>query len=565
MRGIRVGLLLVALLAAGCVSVPSSGPVVEGRPAGEPLPPPNVAVLPTGPRSGDDPVAIVEGFLSSMASYEPGYPTAREYLTPAAAAGWEPESGIAVYGAGEGSRRVSEVDGGVQTVLAVVGDVAADGSYAAAPEDSTLVLDFVVEQVDGEWRIATPPEGLVMTQFDFTREFAAYASYFFDPEFEVLVPDLTYLPVRGNLPALLVEELLDGPTEWLAPGVRSAFGPGVSLTSGTVPLSGTTAQVDLTSQVSSSTSQQRDRLAAQLAWTLRQAPGVAEVAVLAGGRPLPLPASDTGVVTADSFAFLDPAAVPAGSSLFAIADGAVVRVDGETAARVPGPLGEPGRFRSVGVGLTATNGAAVTADGTGVAVATLAQDAATTETTVGTDLAVPSVDRQQRVWLVDRTADGSTVLLLDQVDAPEPVPVLDLGGVRVERLSVAPDGVRVALVYSEGEQRRLALALVLDEATTTLGQLRDLAVEDVTALDVAWASATALALLASDGGQPQPYLVELSNGSLSARGQVEEAVSLAAAPGQPLVVGTAPGALLRQDALQEWVPVADGTAPTYPG
>jgi len=67
------------------------GPVVEGRPAGEPLPPPNVAVLPTGPRSGDDPVAIVEGFLSSMASYEPGYPTAREYLTPTAAAGWEPE------------------------------------------------------------------------------------------------------------------------------------------------------------------------------------------------------------------------------------------------------------------------------------------------------------------------------------------------------------------------------------------------------------------------------------------------------------------------------------------
>lgn len=565
MRVLRVGLLLGALLAAGCVSVPTGGPVVEGRPAGEPLPPPNVAVLPTGPRVGDDPVAIVEGFLSSMASYEPGYPTAREYLTPAAATAWEPESGIAVYGAGEGSRRVSEVDGGVQTVLALVGDVGADGSYTAAPQDSTLVLDFAVEQVDGEWRIATPPEGLVMTQFDFTREFAAYASYFYDPAFEVLVPDLTYLPVRGNLPALLVEELLDGPTEWLAPGVRSALGPGVSLTSGTVPLSGTTAQVDLTAQVSSSTPQQRDRLAAQLAWTLRQAPGVAEVAVLAGGQPLPLPASDTGVVTADSFAFLDPAAVPAGASLFAIADGAVARVDGETAVRVPGPLGEPGRFRSVGLSLTATNGAAVTAEGTGVALASLAEDAEPTEVAVGTDLAVPSVDRQGRVWLVDRTTNASTVLLLERAGEPQPVPGLDLDGVRVERLSVAPDGVRVALVYSEGEQRRLALALVLDEVPTTLGQLRDLAVEDVTAIDVAWASATALALLASDVGQPQPYLVELSNGSLSSRGQVEEAVSLAAAPGQPLVVGTAPGVLLRQDALQEWVPVAEGTAPTYPG
>ena len=571
-------LLVAALLLGACVSVPTSGPVVEGRPAGEQVPPPNVAVIPTGPRAGDSPVAIAEGFLSSMSSYQPGYPTARQFLTPKAAAEWRPESGIAVYGAGEGSRNVSATETGVQIAVALVGRVADDGSYTPTEEGSRLVLDLTMTSVGGEWRIDSPPDGLVMTEFDFTREFAAFASYFFDPDFEVLVPDLTYLPVSGNLPTLLVEELLDGPTEWLDPGVRSALGPGVSLVSGTVVQAGTVARVDLSSQVGSAPTEQRDRAAAQLVWTLRQAPGVGQVLVLADGRPVPLPGSDTGLVTADEYDLYDPAEVAAGGELFGVADGAVVRVDENGAAvAVAGPLGADGLFRSVGVSVDGARGAAVTTDGASVTRAELADAGMDQTVAVGADVRVPSFDRDGRVWLVDRGDSASRVLLLTDEPDPVVVPAGVLDEVRVDRLTVAPDGVRIAGVYQAEDGGRLLLALILPQAdgSVAVSQVRDVPLDSVEAVDVAWASATALALLGSAGEGAQPYLVELSNAALSSRGQVDGAVSLAASPGQPLVLGTnqpipdqdgREGPLLvRQDALQEWVPLVSAQAPTYPG
>ena len=561
---------LGALLLAGCVSVPTDGPVVEGRPAGDPVAPPNVAVLPLGPRPGDDPVAIVEGFLSSMASYEPGYPTAREFLTPDAGAAWEPESGIAVYGAGEGSRSVSATDEGVKIALRLEARVAEDGSYTPVEPGSRLVLDLALEDVAGEWRIATPPEGLVMTAFDFNREYAAYASYFFDPGFEVLVPDLTYLPVRGNVATLLVEEILDGPTQWLDPAVRTAFDPGVTLSSGSVVQSGTVARVDLTSQVAISAEVQRDRMAAQLAWTLRQAPGVSEVAMLADGRPVPLPSSPTGVVSAEAFAFYDPAAVPAGDLLVAISAGRTVSVDDDVTP-VAGPLGDVGPYRSVAVNLTGTRAASVSASGGTVTASGLTDGSEPSTYDVGTDVAVPSFDRNERVWLVDRARGASDVWLLDADGQLQDVDSPVLEQLRVERLAVAPDGVRAASVYRAEETTRLALALVLTrpDGSVELGGVRDIPLGDVGAIDVAWTSATALALLGAADDDRQPFLVELANGALSSRGQVSGAVGLAASPGQPLVIGARTAddqpVVLRQDALQEWVPVAEAESPTYPG
>lgn len=568
--------VLLTLVLSSCVSVPTEGPVEQGRPAGEPVSPPNVAVLPSGPRPGDDPLAIVEGFLSAMASYEPGYPTAREFLTPEASASWQPESGIAVYGAGEGSRSVSETEGGVKIAVRLEARVAADGSYTPAEQGSQLVLDLTVSPVGEEWRIDSPPDGLVMTAFDFNREYAAYASYFFDPDFDVLVPDLTYLPVRGNLPTLLVEELLDGPTEWLDPAVRSAIDPGVALQSGSVVQVGTVARVDLSSQVARAQAEQRDRLAAQLAWTLRQAPGVSEVAVLSDGQPVPLPSSETGVVSADEFAFYDPADVPAGDQLYAVSDGRVVAVDDADAVAVPGPLGEDAQARSVAVNLTATRAAAVSVDGTSATVGGLTESGTATTYDLGVDIGVPSFDRAGRVWFVDRGQDTSRVLLLDEGSEAVEVASGALADVRVERLQVAPDGVRAAAVYESEGAARLLLTLVLHrpDGLLELGQVRDVVLDGVEAVDVAWASATALALLGEDADDVQPFLVELSNGSVSSRGQVEGAVSLAASPGQPLVIGTGPIAvegadpeplLVRQDALQEWVPLLSASSPTYPG
>ena len=41
--------------------------------------------------------------------------------------------------------------------------------------------DFAVQQVDGEWRIADPPDGLVLLEPDFERVYDQLNAYFLDP------------------------------------------------------------------------------------------------------------------------------------------------------------------------------------------------------------------------------------------------------------------------------------------------------------------------------------------------------------------------------------------------
>ena len=82
---------IVSLLgAAGCVSVPISGPIekVEGQQ------PPcqncvNVEVAP--PAVGDEPRQIVEGYLRATSNYQPNYSVAKQFLTRMAAEKWSPE------------------------------------------------------------------------------------------------------------------------------------------------------------------------------------------------------------------------------------------------------------------------------------------------------------------------------------------------------------------------------------------------------------------------------------------------------------------------------------------
>ena len=89
----RFGAVLIAiaslLVAAGCVSVPTSGPIdkVEGQQ------PPcqncvNVEVAPPDP--GDEPLEIVKGYLLATSNYQPNYSIARQFLTRTAAEKWSP-------------------------------------------------------------------------------------------------------------------------------------------------------------------------------------------------------------------------------------------------------------------------------------------------------------------------------------------------------------------------------------------------------------------------------------------------------------------------------------------
>ena len=81
----------------------------------------------------------------------------------------------------------------------------------------------------------------------------------------------------------------------------------------------------------------------------------------------------------------------------------------------------------------------------------------------------------------------------------------------------------------------------------------------------AWASATQVALLVEDPGQPaQVATVDLGLFSVRLLGGPPRARSVAAGPGRPLLSGTADGQIWQFNG-STWVPLVAGRQPRYPG
>ena len=138
-----LAVLTSAGLVTACSGIPTSGPVVAGNPVRAQEQTSSMAFNPGAPRSGDDPAGIVYGFLDAMSAYQPGYDIAKEFLTPEAAAAWDPTAGITVH---RGTRPTLDVmdDTFVQVALTVSGEVGNDGSYSVEDAGATRAADFEI-------------------------------------------------------------------------------------------------------------------------------------------------------------------------------------------------------------------------------------------------------------------------------------------------------------------------------------------------------------------------------------------------------------------------------------
>ena len=93
-----LGAILATLLATGCATIPSSGPVGS---APIPAPPAGGGVsggglIVEGPQPGWTPEQVVSGFLLASASFAHYHGTAREYLTPGASRLWRPGAQVTI-------------------------------------------------------------------------------------------------------------------------------------------------------------------------------------------------------------------------------------------------------------------------------------------------------------------------------------------------------------------------------------------------------------------------------------------------------------------------------------
>jgi hypothetical protein len=565
-RRARWGALLVAaalLIVTGCAGVPTSGELkeadenqldeVRGADTFQQLP---------GPQKGASAEDIVRDFADAMYTYEAGYIAARQFLTDAAANEWDP-SVINI------SKYKMEFDRDKLTLKYTVIAKVVDNVYIDVP-DEEVKHELHLSTVDGERRIRNPPEGMIMSEADFHQEFNRYDRYFWDPTYQFLVPDSVFIPSgnRSKIQTLLTNALLDGPSEALEPGIRTAFPQGTTLTGNTAPVDdNNTAVVDLSVEAAQATRDEVEWMVAQLAWTLTQVAGVVDVNTTAGGTLL---YEDEPVTRADFSSFDATKRVDASTPLYGITDEGLSLVDADgLASTAPGPLGTtPGLLE---VAVSPESGQAVAVDDTGeqLVMASLDRDAELQAIFTGTDLSSLAWDSLGTIWVLDTDDDGTRVVTMtpDGRSSRVDVPGLDDG--TIEAFAVSPDGTRAAFVIDGVAEVRTVVRP--GRTTGPIEVVNGRAIADgVTDLD--WYDSTSLALLTRPSDQPPtPVIADMTIADRSSDWQefdpVEDAVSIAAAMGRisgGVVVATEDNAayILTADGLDELPPLR---APAFPG
>lgn len=515
---LAVGSLIAAVVLAGCVSVPTSGSVEQadsGTRPGNTRP----EVVPKPPVQNASPRVIIDGFLLAMSRYQPGYQIAKQFLTPGARERWRPEDKITVYN----NPKYDSTQTNVTLTMSRVAEVGPDGGYRAM--SGTLTQDFAMQKdAKGQWRISSPPVGLLISDTSFSATYASYNLYFFDPQFRTLVPDPIYLPTDGQTATALMQALLRGPTSSLRSAVTTAF-PRTSLNS--VPVVNGFAQISLGQAASSLKDTQLSQMAAQIAWTLGQIDesGLRGFRLTANGNALRIPdqvgSGETAYVPISYGSQFAPVPDRQSDLLLAVRDKAVVSVRGDGAQLTPlsGPLGHNGyRIDSLAVNAAGKTVAAVT-DGHRV-LRSQPVDGGTVRTLLYDQrgLLRPDYTRFDELWAVSGSSPHQVVRLFKGTSTkPTMVSAPWLAKFRMINFQISPDGTRMAVVLRQGARDLLAVAPVIRGDSTRLGDLRivGLADSDSTQVqqlaDLGWISSTRLLILgaASRGASFEPYGVEI--------------------------------------------------------
>ncbi len=581
-------LILVAslLVAAGCVSVPTSGPIekVEGQQ------PPcqncvNVEVKPPDP--GDKPLEIVKGYLLATSNYQPNYSTAKQFLTRTAAEKWSPTGEVLIYQGSPVARgNVVTFDGGL------VGSLAADRTYLA--RDHEFNWNFEVRQENGEWRIGNPPPGLMVEQFFFDSFYQTYDLYFVGNG-SSLVPDPIYLPALSNpanVASALMRLLLNGPSKWLKPAVSSAIPPNTSLSVDSVTITDGIAEVQLSDSVLALPDPQRSLLAAQIVYTLRQIGGVKGVLIKVNQQPYRVPGSDQNslVISVDAIPRdIDPIPFVAGEHLYAVEGGRVKVVtttttDAPTLSPLDGPFGN-GEYQvdALAVSVTNTDIAVTTNHETTLRRAPVAGGKPTPLLSGVSELLRPQFTRYGEIWDIGRQGDRQRIWVLPAgKKAPSPIDSPVLKDRKVVAFKISPDGTRMALVRrpepGTGAGVELGLARIiradnkimvdewrpLDTTQANMEQIERIA-------DVAWLDATELMVLgaANTDAAYAPFRVVEDASRISKKGEPEnwDAVELAVLPRTQSAIIVGGDGQTWKDNGSQWLPFVDKAVSTiaYPG
>lgn len=543
---IRIRAVLTALLTvvalAGCSTLPESGSVHRAA-ADRPDRPQDAPYFnPPGPAQDGSPEAIVSGFLVAMQANPLSTSVAREFLSQRARSTWKPDRGTVVYEA----FTVRTTSTGAQVRLADIRRLDARGGWLGGPRGRSEILDVELVSENGQWRVEDPVDALVVPMSFFDRSFARFNLYFFDQTGRVLLPDPVFIPRGEQTATNLVRGLLAGPGEDTIGEVsRSALPSGTDLDLSVVVTESGTAEVPLSREALRASPRDLSRAVDQLAWTLRQVPGIERVRITVGGAPVPLPGGRTDAPIS-SGAELDAGGI-ADARLWAVREGRVVDLSAASASPIPGTLGRPGySVRSLAVSEAPRRVAAVSGSGTSVFV--VPADGGTSSVvsrpvTGGADLLRPSYDMFGDLWLLDRTSRGARVRVVRGNDV-RTLRVPGVTGADVAAFSMARDGSRLAVAYSGTPAAPVRVTHIVrtDEGIVSgAGRARALSPQNGDGdriVDIGWRDPATLAVLSRPTAETSQVRFISADGSPTPTTLVEPSVFRGAA--QAMVVAPDP-------------------------
>ncbi|QES24786.1 hypothetical protein DEJ46_24575 [Streptomyces venezuelae] len=596
------------LVVTGCATMPDSGDVetVKGANLGDS----QVRVYAVAPRENADPDEIVDGFLEAMTSDDPGFATARKYLTDAASKTWKPEQSITVLTTApdreQADRNADPDNQGRAYPLSGRKIATVDARHAYQPHSPAAYVQsiHVVQQPseDGkgkEWRIDSLPSGLVLGEADFLRNYRSVNKYYFASREDWLVADPVYIrqrqdPVTRMDPVTqTVKALLEGPTNWLKTAVDSQFPSGTELKAGVTSLATddqSTLKVPLNAKAELVSGEACRRMAAQLLFTLGDLTSVRveQVELL---KPKGESLCRLGKEQAAEFAAVRNTA-PQENPYFLDEHGKLkmLAVQGketdEPAGVVPGPFGSGTTpLTSVAVDRGETRAAGVGSGGRDLFVSSITTEqdplpaVLSSKAVRPTDrLSAPSWDGRGDLWVADRNPADAHLWMVPG-GSGEPVEVRApwlTEGMRVEALRVSADGVRIALLVKQGERTTLQIGRIERqkegaEPAVSVVDLQPAAprMESVTA--VSWAGPSRLVVVGKEAGGVQQIRYLQTDGSTSASSVLPglNGVTSVAAPngdGAPVVANSGNDGIVRLAPGTNWQSVVkSGASAVYPG
>lgn len=502
-----VAVLVIATVMSACAGIPSSGPVQKAADEGD-LGQSAVRYAPARPSRGASPEQIVRGYLDAMLAFPASSRTASAFLTPAAARKWKASSGVLIYAAPEvlaAEERLNRGDSGdqpqgsVSVRLGFTVDAELDGQGRYTRRASPQALNYTLEQVKGQWRIANPQEGLLVNRKFFADYYRPFNLYFFDRPGRRLVPDPVHLAVGDQLATTLVASLVGGPPDD-ATATRTYLPDSGSLRP-SVPVSEEgVADVEFTENLAGLDGSTGDHLSAQIVWTLRQVPGVEGVQIV--GRSGALSAGGDEVQPIQAWGAYGPST--ARGRAHAVIGDAVVEIDGRQTQPVSGSWGKDARgARSVAV---SEAGVAAVLPGRD-RVRLTSRDGSDGRTINGEAFIAPGWDSDGGLWLVDRSDAGTRVQVVDA----EGQRAIEAGGVAeltVESFKISPDGTRYAVTGGGANSGELFVGRVLRDIRDRVVALDTPSRVFTTAQSprsASWSSGTELMFLADSLAGVQVY------------------------------------------------------------